>query len=136
MAQRPTSMSVLGWILIVFGILGFLFSAMMAALMNNPLIQQTMAANPLSPLVMVVISLLGSTITLFCGISCLKRWGWVRYLYAAWTVASLLLNFFTTPYSKLLMLPSVVIFAVVIWFLFAPEARAYFAKRDAATPVI
>lgn len=129
MAQRPTSMIVVGWILIVLSAIGFLSMAMMSALINNPMMQQTLAANPLPPSVILVVGYFGCLVGLVCGIGCLKRWGWARYVYALWCAASLLFNLFTSPYSKALLIPGFTISLVVIVFMFLPEANAWFANK-------
>lgn len=134
MAVRPTSVTVVAWILIVLSTFGFLSMAMMASMIHSPLIQQTLADNPLSPLAILVVGFLGTLVTLLCGIGCLKRWGWARYVYVIWSPAGTLFNFFTSPYSKLLMIPGVVIFVAVAVVLFLPEANAWFATKGNNAP--
>lgn len=136
MAARPTSVTVIGWILIVFAAFGFLSMLMLASLINSPLMQQTLAQNPLPPMAVLITGFVGTVITLLCGLGSLKRWGWVRYVYLVWSAASLLLNFFTSPYSKLLMLPSVVLFVAVAVVLFMPASNAWFAGKESSAATV
>ena len=129
MAQRPTSVTVVGWILIVLSVFGFLGMAMMAALINSPLMQQTLATNPLPPLAILAMGSFGSLVSLAGGIGCLRRWGWVRYVYLVWSAGSLAFNLYTTPYSWLLMIPSFAISLAVIVVMFLPKAHRWFAGK-------
>lgn len=129
MSPRPTSVTVIAWLLIVLSGLGFLSMAMMSMLIGNPIMQQTLASNPLPPMAVLSVGYLGSLVGLLSGIGCLKRWGWARYVYVVWCAVSVAFNLYTTRYSALLLIPGVAICLVVIVFMFLPKARAWFSER-------
>ncbi len=136
MTARPTSITVIGWILIVFGIFGLLGMLMFAGLMNSPLVHQALEASRVPVPVQLALGFTGTVVYLVCGISLLKRQGWARFVYAAWGVVSIVYMLLSSPYPSLLMIPSVALYVVIVFFLFRPEARAYFAGRSEPTPAI
>ena len=133
MSERPTSITVIGWILIVLGILGLLGMLVFAGLMNSPLVQQTMEASRVPASVQLGVGFTGTLIYLVCGISLLKRQGWARFVYAAWGLISFIYMFLSSPYPSLLMIPNVVLYLVIVFFLFTPASRTYFASRKEPT---
>jgi hypothetical protein len=135
MNARPTSVTVIGWILIVFGICGLLGMLLFAGLMNSPLVQQTMEASRVPASVQLAVGFAGVAVYLVCGISLLKRQGWARFVYAIWGLASFVYMFLSSPYPSLLMIPSAVLYLVIVFFLFRPAARTYFAGKDSAPAI-
>jgi hypothetical protein len=61
----------------------------------------------------------------------LKGFNWGRLLYVGWSVIGIVISMLTSP-LKTMMLPSLVVFALIVFFLFRPKANAYFLKKDIA----
>ena len=125
--QRPTSLTVIGWLLIVFGLFG-LVGQMMGA--SNAAAQQMLAESPLPASVHMAMGLVGAIIGLACGYGVLKGLNWSRYLYIGWGIIALIFGLFTTPFTSILLL-SVLILAVFAFFLFRPAANAWFTGGSA-----
>ena len=73
----------------------------------------------------------GLVITLVCGIAMLKRQNWARLLYVGWSVIVLTISIATSP-MKLLLLPGIIGFMVIAFFLFRPKANEYFQAIEVA----
>ena len=56
----------------------------------------------------------------------LYRQNWARQLYVGWSILSIIIGLTTSP-IKIMMLPGVVVFAIIAFFLFRPAANKYFA---------
>jgi len=73
----------------------------------------------------------GLLITLVCGIAMLKGQNWARLLYVGWSIIGFIIGMATSP-MKALMIPGVIVFLVVAFFLFRPKANEYFKATEAA----
>lgn len=122
MNQRPTSITVISWILIIIGGISLITTT---AMINNPAVQELMAKSPLPIPVQHAISYFGLLITIVCGIAMLKGKNWARLLYVIWGVIGFVIGI-TTAAMKAAMIPGFVIFAVIVFFLFRPKATAFF----------
>ena len=125
--QRPTSLTVIGWLLIVFGAFGVLGQFMMQ---DNPVAQQVLAESPMPASVHMVMGILGGLVSLASGYGVLKGLNWSRYLYIGWSVLAVIFSLVTTPFTSILLI-SVVIIAIVAFFLFRPAANAWFTGSAA-----
>jgi len=123
MGKRPTSVTVISWILIVLSAISILS---MALTMGDPRVKELMALSPLPYSVQIAIGFIGAAITIIAGIWMLKGQAWARLLYVVWTVIGLVIGIATSP-MKLAMLPGLGIFLVFAYFLFRPAANEYFA---------
>jgi hypothetical protein len=134
MDQRPESVTVIGWMLIVFGVLGLLCFLMSWSLQDWPLIQQSMATYhyPISYRTMVMVGLAGGVVHVLCGAALLRRLDWARYLFVAWTAPATAYGLWIAPW-KVYAIPSVLLMAVAIAFLFRPAANRWFAGKSAAS---
>ena len=126
--QRPTSLTVIGWILIVFGAFGLLATAMLP---KNPAATDLLAQSPLPLSVHLAIGAIGALISMICGYGILKGLGWSRLLYVGWTVISIAIALFSMPMTSL-MAVGWAIQAVIIVLLFRPAANAWFGGTGAA----
>jgi hypothetical protein len=122
--QRPTSISIIGWLFIVFAALGLLGTLMMS---SNPIVTQMLAQSPLPLSVHVAIGFIGSLISAACGYGVLKGMSWSRFLYLGWTVASTIFNFGTMPVTSLSLFGLVIPLAI-LFFLFRPAANEWFRQ--------
>lgn len=132
MDNRPTSVTVISVILIVFGALGLLGVLAIVGLQDNPMIHDALAQirAPLS--VQVAMSGLGVLVGIGTGVGCLLRLGWMRFVYLGWWLVSFVYGYLVSPVSVLSLVLSVGFFAIVMFCLFNPKARAWFAGKAAA----
>jgi hypothetical protein len=124
MKTRPTSVTVIAWILIVTGGVTLIMSTLTA---DNPMTQELMARTPLPISVQYVMLYLGLLITVGSGIGLLKGQNWARMLYISWSILGMLIGFATSP-MKWALIPGLAMFGVFAFFLFRPKASQYFAE--------
>src|SRR5690349_7131324 len=124
MVSRPTSITVIGWYLIGFSLLGA-FGYATVILRAAPHTQEVLATNPIPPPILHAMVLGGSTLNIVCGYFMLKGQNWARYVYVSWSVLHLAIVFFTSS-AKMSMIPGAVILAAITIFLFLPAANTFF----------
>jgi hypothetical protein len=125
--ERPTSLTIIGWLLIIFGAFGVLAQLMMP---SNPVAQQMLAESSVPASVHMVIGIIGALVSVASGYGILKGLNWSRWLYVVWSVLALIFSFAVTPYTSILLI-SVAIVAIVAFFLFRPAANAWFTRGAA-----
>jgi hypothetical protein len=81
MMKRPTSVSVIAWILIVMSGISMITSTIS---LNNPMARELMAKSPLPIPLQFAMLYAGLLITLVSGIAMLKGQNWARFLYVVW----------------------------------------------------
>jgi hypothetical protein len=125
--QRPISLTIIGWLLILFAVFGLIGQF---AAQDNPVAQQVLAESPLPASVHMVVGIIGALVSFASGYGILKGLGWSRYLYVGWSIVALLFALATTPFTSVLLI-SVLIVAIIAFFLFRPAANAWFADSTA-----
>jgi hypothetical protein len=70
---------------------------------------------------------IGLVVMVMSGVGMLKGQGWARLLYVVWGVIGMLIGFATSP-IKAALIPGLVFFGIVIFFLYRPASNRYFAK--------
>jgi hypothetical protein len=130
MSPRPDSITVIGWLLIVFGAFGVLGILLMAALWDNPLMHQIVAWIHAPVPVQLAVGVSGMIIRPACGIGLLLRQNWARFLYLGWSVLAFAYVIITSPYTPLLLIPPVLATLVIVYFLFRPVATQYFTGKE------
>jgi hypothetical protein len=78
MKKRPTSVTIIAWILLVINALSLLGSIMA---INNPMAQEQMAKSPIPIPLQYVMIYLGLSISILCAIFMLRAANWARLLY-------------------------------------------------------
>lgn len=128
--KRPLSVSIIGWLLVVLGVISIvtiLWSYRQVG--ANPRVAALMASSPLSPALQETIGVIGSVVNIAAGILLLKRIEAGRLIYVVWTVLTLLLSLWSSP-VKVAIIPGLILFAVVTFFLFRRPVTAWF-RADA-----
>ena len=125
--ERPTSITVISWILIVLGALGVLVAALMS---NNPDVMEQMAQSKLGAGTQSILGIVSSALSIASGYGMLQGKNWGRLLYVVSTVIGIAINFYAMPASSMQYL-AIAIFAVIVFFLYRPAANAWF-NRDGA----
>ena len=123
MTNRPTSITVIGWILIVLGVVGFLG---ILPDLNSPDARELMAKSPIPISVQYTMSFLGLAISVLSGYGVLQGMNWARYLYVIWSVIGIGTGLATSPF-KLMIIPSLVVFLIIAFYFFRPKANAFFS---------
>jgi len=126
--QRPISLAIIGWFLLVTGALG-LFGMLFT--FNNPVMTQVYAQSPLPLSVHLAIGVVGTIITAACGYGILKGFNWSRFLYLGWSLISFAISFATIPVTSIIVV-SLVFVGVIAFFLFRPAANAWFDRTAEA----
>ena len=129
MNTRPTSVTVISWIILVTSALGLVATFVM---INNPTTQELMAKTPLPLPVQYAMTFVGLSIGIVSGIFMLKGANWARMLYIGWGVLGLAIGLVTSP-MKLMMLPGALFFAIIVFFLLRPRANAFFSGTTPVT---
>lgn len=124
MEKRPTSISIIAWLLIVSGGISLIASS---ASLNNPMVKELMAKSPIPISAQFAMMFIGLVVSLASGIGMLKKQNWARFLYVIWGAIGLLIGLFTSP-IKTALIPGVLFFAIIVFFLFRPVAKQYFSK--------
>jgi hypothetical protein len=125
MLKRPTSVTVIAWILIVMS--SFTLIALTMTPDNSQLIP------PPTPLEYALICA-QPLATLIAGIAMLSGRNWARLLYVIPNSIGVVLLILRFP-GQAGLIPGSVIFAVITIFLFLPKANEYFAPKKAANDV-
>ena len=125
--QRPTSLTIIGWLLIVFGAFGLISQLTMQ---NNPAVQQMLAESPLPASAHLALGIIGGLVGLASGYGVLKGLNWSRYLYVGWGVIGMLISFLAVAFTSIMII-SLIVFGVFAFFLFRPAANAWFTGEAA-----
>ena len=123
MKPRPTSITVISWILIVMGVISLITAT---AALTNPMAKELMARSPVPLPVQYAMLYVGILVTIVSGVAMLKSLNWGRLLYVIWGVTSFVITFATSP-MKIAIIPGFLLYIVVVFFLFRPKANRYFA---------
>lgn len=126
MNVRPTSITVVAWILIIINVISLITSTISLSNLSNPMVKELLSRNPIPIPVQFVILYVGIFINLISGIAILKGQNWARLLYVIWNFVGFVIGILTSP-MKLTLLPGFLFFLVVTFFLFRPAANKYFA---------
>lgn len=126
MNKRPRTISIIGWLLVAMGIFSMFATS---ANLKNPKVIASMQETPLPMAVQYAILTMGVMIMTISGLGILKGKNWARFLYAGWGVFSFLLAM-AIGTLQASMIPGLLIFLVIAYFLFRPEANAYFHPAD------
>ncbi len=128
MVKRPTSITIAAWYLIVTALL----SLASIGSLNNPVAQELMSKNLLPMSAQYFMLFASFALTLVAGVGILLRHHWARVLFVAWSAVSIAIGLVTSP-VKILAIPSVLIVALIAYFLFRAQAAAYFSAKAVAT---
>ena len=126
MRKRPTSLTVIAWILIVSDTVGMVTNTI---LINDPKTLEIKHKILLSITSQNIKEYLGCLVVIISGVAMLRRYGWSRFLYIGWFIIVLVLEMAISP-MKTMMIPSTVVFLVIVFFLFRPKVNDYFSPLE------
>lgn len=124
MNKRPASVTFISWFFIVTGAFSLLTSF---TSMNNPLVLELMAKSPLPVPAQFVMMYVGLAISITSGIFMLRGANWARFLYIIWGAIGLLIGLATSP-AKLMLIPGIIVYGIIVFFLLRPNADAFFSR--------
>jgi hypothetical protein len=124
--KRPTSVTVIAWILIGLNALSV---CTISILLTNETSLAVMRQSPIPLGLQFTISYLSLAVTVLAALFMLKGANWSRWLYVIWTSINWVYAFVLSP-TKWLQIPSLLFFAVAVFFLFRPAAREYFSPSE------
>jgi len=124
MEKRPISITIIAWFLIVSSGFSLIISL---ANFNNPMVKELMAKSLLPLPIQYAMMYIGLLVVLGSGIGMLKKQNWARLLYVIWIAAGFLINLFTSP-IKTALIPGLLFFIIIVFFVFRPAANQYFSK--------
>ena len=136
MTARPMSVSIVAWLLIVLGTIALVTMTIMIVEINTIVTSNAAAAQQVRdkavlPLeVLFAILLLGTAIIPIAGIAMLSQKNWGRWLYVVGNPAVTAVGFAIGASQTLI--PSIIFYVVVTFFLFLPRANAYFSSAPTA----
>lgn len=125
MTKRPTSITVIAWILIVVAGISLVTTTFT---LNNPTAKELMSRSVIPLQLQFAMMYFGLLVQLVSGVAILKAQNWARLLYTIWTGIALVIGLATSP-MKMAMIPGVVLFVVIVVFLFRPKANEYFKAK-------
>ncbi len=91
---------------------------------------ELMARSPIPVPLQIVMMYVGLTVSLVSAVGMLMGKNWARLLYVAWAAAGFLIRLATA--ASVSVLPGLVIYLVIVFFLFRPNANRYFKGKEAA----
>jgi hypothetical protein len=125
MEKRPTSMTVIGVLLIIFALLALVGVFTMG---SNPAATKMFEQMHVSLLFEQVVGAIGAVIGFACGYGVLKGEPWSRVLYVVWSLISLGISLYTSPMKGLVVF-SLVFFVIIVGFLYTNTANDWFSAR-------
>jgi hypothetical protein len=124
MKERPTSVTVIAWILIILGGISIITSTIS---LNNPMAKELMAKSPIPVSAQIIMMYAGLLVSIVSGIGMLKGHNWARLLYVIWGAIGFVISLLTSP-IKVALIPGFVVFVIIVFFLFRPIAQQYFTE--------
>jgi len=124
MADRPLGVTIIGILWIIGGLLMLLAGLGLAAL-------GAVIAGPIGGVVGLALGfvlIIIGIIEILLGIGCFKAWGWVWTVGVIITIISLVMGIITLFSDWMSGLISIIISAIILWYLFQANVKAYFGK--------
>ena len=120
--RRPTSISIIGWLLIVFGVLAFISVLINPFILaHDPKVAALMAHSQASQTVIETVGLIGAIVDVAAGTMLLRRVAAGRLLYVIWGAFTLAFSLWSSP-VKGTLIGAAVIYGLIVFFLFRRPA--------------
>ena len=125
MGKRPTSITVIGVLLLVFTLFGLVGLAMAG---SNPVMIKAIEQMHMSLPVYEAYGAVGIIINLACVYGIFKGLPWSRVLYLAWGIIGLVVGLYISP-MKATVVAGLVVLVVICAFLWTNTANDWFQAR-------
>lgn len=122
MTKRPLAVTIISWFLVIGGVIS-VFSITFS--LNNPMAKEMMSKSLLPLPVQVAMMFAGMVVSFSSGIAMLKGKRWGRTLYVAWSAVGFAVSLVTSP-MRVMLIPAILVFGIIVYFLFRPNANEYF----------
>lgn len=126
MKDRPKSITIISWFLIITNVIAVASTTLTH---NNPEVVKMMELSAIPIALQYALMAVGIVITISSAALMLKANNIGRMMYIGWTIISLTIGLFTSP-AKAMMIPGLVFFLVISFFLFRPKANEYFSDNQ------
>jgi hypothetical protein len=132
MNKRPTSLTVIAWILIVAGLISLINIFVVWSQQTAQVKEMMKSAPMLFNLKFMLSNYITILVLWISGIGILKRQNWARFLYLVYGIIGLIkiIIFFASKPLTPIIIPMIILFLIVVFFLFRPKANDYFAGRE------
>src|SRR5690348_11907196 len=127
MSKRPRSITVISWIFIAFGTISLLTSLLPKLPGAEEHVAEFRTQHPFQFAFLYV----GPVLAIVCGVFMLRGFNWARWLLVVWFGYKVFGNALHSPMK--LLIPAL-LFGVAIYFLFRPQASAYFRGTKVNPP--
>lgn len=124
--KRPTSITVIAWIIIIWG--GLSLVAMLLT-SRMPEMQQALEAAGISVAFSILCAIVGFAISAVSGIAILKGLNWGRLLYLCYVPISIIFEWGLYGFDPGAHIPAIIFYLVVLTILTRPAASAFFRSR-------
>lgn len=128
MKTRPKSVTIISWLLIIMGSISIVSSALTY---DNPEVVRLMELSAIPITMQYIIMAVGLLIMIISGIGMLFGKNYARILYVSWTPIAIIISLLTSP-AKTMMIPGVVFFLIIVFFLFRSDSNIYFKTNNGA----
>jgi len=125
MQTRPLSLTIIGWLLIVFSLFGLFGVVSMG---SNAAAMKMLEQMHTSLLFQQVWGVLGAIINVAVAYGIFKGLPWSRVLYVVWGVVGLVVAAYTSP-IKVAVVVGLIFLVVISAFLFTNSANDWFCAR-------
>ena len=125
MEKRPVSLTIIGWLLVVFALFG-IYGLVTAG--SNPIVVPMLAKMGISLALYEAWGALGIIIGLVCAYGILKGQPWSRVLYLVWGIIGLVVGLYISPIKSVLVI-SLIFLIVICVFLWTNAANDWFQAR-------
>ena len=125
MSQRPRSVTVISWLLIVVGAVGCLTFTVSLSILTS---RQLLAHGPMPLSVSIADAYLAIVVGIVSGIFMLKAANWARRLYVIFTGVSVVVTAALFGVS-LSLLPGTLFYGIAVLLLSRPAVNEYFGDR-------
>jgi hypothetical protein len=124
---RPESVTVIAWLLMIFGAFELMGCLATWTLHDLPMMQPILSTyrEPFS--VVLGVACAGVTVHIFCAIALLMRQGWARHVYVVTALAMTAFSAWVSPWPQF-ALPQLLFPVVASMFLYRPIANQWFAE--------
>lgn len=120
MKKRPSTVTVIGWVSIVLGVITFIAALLPLFGVGKSGSEAMMNSHGLMDLVLVLIT---RALAVVFGIFLLLGYNWARWLLLLWMGFHVVISLQGSAYA---IIVHSLIFVVVLYLLFRPEANTYF----------
>ena len=125
MQKRPLSLTIIGWLIIVFSLFG-IYGLVSAG--TNPVMAKALDQMHMSVAMYQAWAGLGVIISLACAYGILKGLPWSRVLYLVWGIIGLIVGLYVSP-MKATVVVGLVFLVVICVFLWTNAANDWFSAR-------